>query len=197
FGEGEHARRRARGEGLQRRGRERCLLGEDARDRGRAELALAGAGAESRVALDGFDVAMPLGDGVAHVLEGDVLAGADEALAHAASWPTKAAAARPAAAPSRAASSGEQGPVTSPQAKTPGTRVAPWESVSTKKPPAAKRMAAPAWRARSTKPERLSAMAIKSTRTFRSSPSGVRRMAPARRPRPLARTTWPRGPGDR
>src|SRR5690606_20871251 len=132
---GEHSRRGPGGEGLQRGAGYLRLLGEDLRHDSGAELALAGAGAEAREALHGFDVAVPLGDRLTDVVEGDVLARADEALAHAASWPTKAAAARPARAPWRAASSGVQGPATSPQAKTPGTRVAPEGSVTTEKPP--------------------------------------------------------------
>src|SRR5690606_32121869 len=158
---------RAAGQKAERRGRDRRArgerpdgrriapgpLGQRDRDQRQALLALARAGAEAGVALDLLDVAVAELDRVEDVLEGDVLAAAqDDLVLHAPASARRLraalAAARPARWPAAAARAGSVAPHTSPAASTPGALVWPSASTSTAKPPAAGRSATrqPCWR---------------------------------------------------
>src|SRR5205085_10496789 len=101
-----------------------------------AGLALAGAGAEAGVALDALDVAESMGDGVADVAGGDVLAGADDRLVgHVASARsgTRSRAASPPAARPDAAAGAPPFPATRPATKSQPSEVRPRSSHVTRK----------------------------------------------------------------
>ena len=79
-GDGGGRERRPRAEGNLRLRRDGVAPGADAHRTGLAALALAGTGPEAGVALEALDVREVVRDGVLHVVDADVLAGADDGL---------------------------------------------------------------------------------------------------------------------